>query len=133
MDELIDRLLREELRVVNKHLPRRRISICELLDMEVPHVVTSDGSTHIFDPRELDLLARLSNRNCLLKLPIIIEFIPQNEGVYVIRDPLEAEIIAEILGVHKVAPMVLYRSTVLELRRKLRTTSTVLLSPGSLI
>lgn len=133
MDELIDTFLREELRLVNKHLPRRKISLCELLNMDVPYVVTGNGGIHIFDPKELEMLAKITNKNCSLKLPIVIEYVPSNEGLYIIRDQLEAEVVAEILGLYKTFPLILHRATLLELRRKLRTTSTILLSPGSLI
>jgi Uncharacterized protein conserved in archaea len=101
--------------------------------MEIPYTVTSDGGIHVFEPREIEILAKISNNNCSLKLPIIIEFIPQNEGVYVVRDPLEAEVVAQLLGVLKTTPLILHRSSILELRRKLKTTSTILLNPSGLI
>jgi len=61
-----------------------------------------------------------------------VEYIPQGEGLYVVKDPVEARVVARVLGLGGEAPLVLYRSTALELRRRLRTTSTVLLSPGGL-
>ncbi|MEM4717864.1 MAG: DUF61 family protein [Desulfurococcaceae archaeon] len=133
MDELIDKILLEEFKLVNKHLPRRRVSICDLVNMEIPYIVTGDGGIHIFDPREIEILAKVSEHNCSLKLPIIIEFIPQHEGIYVIRDPLEAEVVSKILGITKNTPLILYRSILLELRKKLRTTSTILITPGILM
>ncbi|MEM2025569.1 MAG: DUF61 family protein [Desulfurococcaceae archaeon] len=129
--EIIDAFLREELRVANRHIPSKRISICELINMEVPYVITSAGDLHVFDYREINLISTLSNNNCELKLPILVEFVPEGEGIYVVRNPLEAKIVAKVLGLERSsAPLILYRPSVFELRRKLRTTSTILLSPS---
>lgn len=130
MNEYLDIFFREELRIVNKHLPRERRSLCELLEMKVPYVVTYDGSIHVIDPRELEHLSRISSRDCSLNLPIIVEYIPEDQGIYVIRDPVAASIVAKIMGLPFSKPLFLHRSQVLDLRRILRTSSTILLSPG---
>ncbi|MEM4490194.1 MAG: DUF61 family protein [Desulfurococcaceae archaeon] len=132
MSDVLDVFLREELRIVNKHIPRKRVSLCELLEMKIPYVTTHDGTLHVFDPRELELLAKISNRDCSLMLPMIIEYIPEKEGTYVIKNPIEAGIVASILKIEKQTPLFLHRAHVLELRRILRTTSTILLNPGQL-
>jgi len=131
--DILSTFLAEELRLANRHAPRRRLSLCELLEMEVPHVLTSDGSVHMIEPRELRLLHELVGRNCDLRLPIILEYIPRGEGLYMVNDPLEARVVAKILGLpDHGAPLVLYRSQVMHLRRLLRTCTTILISPRAL-
>lgn len=130
--DLLDLLLREELRIANRHLPRKRPSLCELASMEVPHVVTSDGGVHLFDPRELSLLLELTGGECSLKLPIIIEYVPNEQGLYFVKDPQEAAVVSRVLGLESRVPLVLHRAHLLELRRRLRTTSTIVLTPGTL-
>lgn len=131
--DLIDVFLREELRIANRHIPTRRVSICEVSEMEIPHVITQEGGIHVFDYREIVLLKSITSSDCKLKLPILIEFIPEGEGVYLVRDPTEARTVAQLLELKRWAvPLVLYRPEVFELRRKLRTTSTILLSPSTI-
>lgn len=132
MDELLDVFLKEELRIVNRHLPRERVSLCRLLEMEIPYIITSDGGIHVFDYKELELLAKISNKNCSLKLPIILEYVPEGEGIYVVKGSLEAEVVSKVLKLHTTTPLILHRTSVLELRRALRTTTTILLNPGAL-
>jgi len=129
----LERLLMEELRLVNKHAPYEKVSLCDLIRMEVPFIVLRDGSQHILDPRELTRLhALLGSEACSLHLPLIIEYIPgEREGVYLVRDPLEAKVVASLLGLSSYSvPLFLSRPHVLELRRLLRTTTTILLNPG---
>jgi len=99
-DELILRVLRDELRLINKHLPYRRANLCDLLKMSPPYIVLRDGTTHLIDKRELELLAKtLGEKACKLQIPIIIESSPSlGEGVYRIRDPVAALAVAKILG-----------------------------------
>ncbi len=132
-EDFLDVFLREELKIVNKHLPRRRASICELINMEVPYIQTSNGSIHVFDPRELEILASISGRNCNLKLPIILEYLAEGDGVYIIRDPLESQVVASILNISFSTPLYLDRTRILELRRILRTTTIILLNPGQIL
>lgn len=132
MNELVDIFLREELRVANKHLPREQRTLCELLNMDIPYVVTHDGSIHVFDPREIKLLYDKTSGDCSLKLPIIIEYLPSDQGLYLVRDSQGARAVSRILGIHYTVPLVIHRAQVLDLRRTLRTTTTILLSPGVL-
>lgn len=132
MNESIDVFLREELRIVNKHLPREQRTLCELLSMDIPYVLTHDGSIHVIDPRELRFLYDKTNGDCTLRLPVIIEYIPGDQGLYLVRDERGARALSRILEVEYRTPLVIHRSQVLELRRILRTSTTILLSPGAL-
>jgi uncharacterized protein (UPF0216 family) len=128
--DFLEVFLREELRIVNRHAPRERLSICELMKSEVPHVRTFDGAVHMIDPRELELLNNVVHGDCSLKLPIVIEYIPEGEGLYVVKDEPSINALVQVLNLNSWSkPLVLYRPQVLELRRILRTTTTILLSP----
>lgn len=130
MENSLDIFLREELRLVNKHIPVKRLSLCELLEAKIPHVITANGGIHVIDIRELQLISEITKRDCSVKLPLIIEYIPEGEGVYVITDPVDSKIISKILGLTMDRPPIyLYRPQLIELRRKLRTTTTVLINP----
>ncbi|MEL9907971.1 MAG: DUF61 family protein [Desulfurococcus sp.] len=133
-DNYIERFLNEELRLVNKHAPYERRNLCELLEMEIPYIVLRDGSQHILDPRELRRLHDiLAGDACRLQLPIVIEYIPgEREGTYVVRDEIGAKAIALVMNMENpTIPLFLSRTHILVLRRILRTTTTILLNPGS--
>ncbi len=132
-DDLILRALKDELRIINKHIPYRRISLCELIDMSPPYIILRDGTTHLIDRRELQLLADvLEDKACSLKIPIIIEASPSlGEGVYKIRDPIAALAVAKILGLdyNGKGELIFYRPQLYELRTRLRTTTTIIFTP----
>lgn len=131
--DFIEAFLREELKAVNKHAPKFRLSLCDLLKMEIAYVATNDGGVHVFDPSELEYLAEITGRDCSLRLPIVLEYVPEGEGFYVVGDPVGASVIARLLklgGYGK--PLILYKPQVMELRKILKTTTVVLLSPRAL-
>lgn len=128
--DLLEVFLREELRLANRHAPRARVSICDLLKEEVPHVVTYDGGIHVMSPRELSLLNEIVKGDCNLKLPIVIEYMPEGEGIYIVQDPVAAKVVAELIGLSSHStPLLLHRPQVMELRTVLRTTTVILISP----
>ncbi|MEM0505958.1 MAG: DUF61 family protein [Thermosphaera sp.] len=132
-NDFLTKYLEGELRLVNKHLPYKRLNLCELLKMPVPYVVLADGSLHVFNPDELKKIKELlGDRGCDLTLPIVVEYVQSDgEGFYVVNNPLEAEVISKTLGLPGTRErLVLYRPQIIELRRKLRTTTTILIRPG---
>lgn len=132
-DDLILRALKDELRIINKHIPYKRVSLCDLIDMSPPYIILRDGTTHLIDKRELQLLADiLDDKACSLKIPIIIESSPSlGEGVYRIRDPIAALAVAKILGMdyNGKGELIFYRPQLYELRTRLRTTTTIIFTP----
>ncbi len=132
-NDYIDKLLREELKIVNKHLPYKRISLEELLKEDIPHIVLRDGSIHLLKKGELVLLSNIVPREKWheLKLPIIIEAnLSLGEHVYVIREPIAAYAIAKILEKKDYrTPLVIYGKELLIIRKKLRTTTTIVFLP----
>jgi len=134
--DIVEVLLREELRVANKHLPLARKSLRELLEEEYPHVVCRDGSLHSFRRRELVELSKYVPREKWdrLLLPIIIEVASgEEELVGVVSDPYAAEVVSLIL---EVSPgegrVLLYKPQIYELRRRYSTIFQLALSYAGL-
>jgi len=132
-DDLILRALQDELRIINKHIPYKRVSLCDLIERDPPYIILRDGTTHLIDKRELQLLADiLGEKACSLKIPIIIESSPSlGEGVYRIRDPVAALGVAKVLGMDYSGEgeLIFYRPQLYELRTRLRTTTTIIFTP----
>ncbi len=133
-EDYIERILIDEYRVINRHAPYRRRSLKELLSMEIPEVVLRDGTRHMVRREELRFLASILEEKDYprLMIPIVLEVNPKyGAGAVVIRDPLAARVIAQILGLkeHSV-PLIIYRPQLSIVREKLRTTTTILFMPG---
>ncbi|MCD6195578.1 MAG: DUF61 family protein [Staphylothermus sp.] len=128
--DLFNKLISVELRLINKHLPYKRVSLCDLLKMDIPYIVLRDGTVHLIDKEELLYLSKLLGEEaCKLKIPIIIETAPSiGEGAYIVRDHLAKKVIATILGIDYILdkPLVIYRPQLYIIREKLRTTTTIL-------
>ena len=127
--------MRDELRVLNAHLPRKQKPLTDLLREEYPHVVCNDGSTHLFKRKELEYLASLidSDEQEALLLPMLIELSSdQGEAVTILGGEVEERIVSEILGMPitgKQARITIYRPQLALLRNKLRTTTQYVFSP----
>lgn len=136
--ELEELLKAELLRYANRHIPYTRKSLNKLLSEDFPHVICRDGTKHYFHRRELEYLASLLPKSLWgrLKLPIVIVLSPElGEGAAVINGGLECYIVCRVLGIKYEGQenMIIYRPQVVELRRKLRTTTQYALSLKSLI
>ncbi len=131
-DDILLRALREELRLVNKYLPYKRISLCRLIEMENPYIVSRDGAISLIDKRELMFLKNiLGDKACELKIPIVIEYSPSmGEAAYIVRDETAARALSKILGIrYSGGELVIYRPQLYEIRVKLRTTTTIVFIP----
>ena len=130
-DEILVRALREELRLINKYLPYKRVDLCSLLSMDTPYIVSRDGSMSLIDKRELVFLKDvLGSDACKLYIPIVIEYSPSmGESTYVVRDEIASKALSKILGVDFHTPLILYRPQLYEIRLKLRTTTTIVFIP----
>ena len=129
----LSRLLSEELRIINRHLPYKQVSLCKLEEMDIPYIHLRDGTTHLIDPNEIKLLAKLlGGDKCKLMIPIIIEAVPgQRETAYWIRDPYAAKALASLLGLswNEDKPLIIYRPHLYEVRSRLPTTTTIIFNP----
>ncbi len=130
MSSTLERLLEEELRLANKHLPYRKISLREALSRERPEMILRDGSRHMLDRKELNLLRGLLGDDRDLELPIIIYYL--GRGVYMVSGRENVAIISKILGKERSSEsdrVYLSRPEVIDLRMILRTTTTIVFAP----
>ena len=99
-DRVFENCLKDDLKTLNAHLPRRRKTLGELLEEKYPHVECGDGNTHFFKKKELEHLAEMLNNNekQMLLLPIIIE-VGSFEGGMTVRSKTgtEAKVFSKIL------------------------------------
>ncbi|KXA92376.1 hypothetical protein AKJ65_07650 [candidate division MSBL1 archaeon SCGC-AAA259E19] len=127
MDE--KKFLKKEIRSLNRHLPKGRTSLAELLEQKKPRIETRDGSTHRFKKDELEYLAELlpEEKHSKLKLPIIIRISPQlGRGAAQVSGKIEQKVFREILdkeGRKKDNKLLIYRPEVRKIRQKLPTTT----------
>jgi len=134
-DRMLQEYLRDELRVINAHLPRNQKSLADLLREEYPHVVYNNGSTHLFKRKELEYLASLidADKQEALLLPVLIE-LGQNQGeagVICVGGIVE-EVISKVLDMPikgKQKRITIYRPQLALLRRKLKTTTQYVFYP----
>lgn len=135
-ERILQEYLRDELRVLNAHLPRKQKPLSDLLREEYPHVVCNDGSTHLFRRKELEYLASLidSDEQQALLLPMLIELSSdQGEAAVILGEEVEENIISKILGMpvtRKQARITIYRPQLALLRKRLKTTTQYIFSPA---
>jgi uncharacterized protein len=120
-----DRLLKKQILSLNRHLPRRRKTLKELLGEERPHVLGADGTRHRFIKFELQKLAEILPESVhgRLKLPIYIEIESITSGAR-ISGELETRIASEILNKESSAREIfIYKPEIKLLRSKLPSTT----------
>ena len=120
-----DRLLKKQIMVLNRHIPRRRKTLKELLEEEKPHVLGTDGSRHRFKKKELDKISSMIPEGSWgrLKLPLYIEISSQMSGSR-IKGKLECKLICQILNKEDCGEEIyIYRGDTKVVRRELPTTS----------
>jgi len=95
-----DNLLKKQVVSLNRHLPRRRKTLAELLEEERPHVMGADGTRHRFKNTELKKIASMIDEKDYkrLKLPIYIEIESMTSGAR-INGSLETQIACKILEI----------------------------------
>jgi hypothetical protein len=132
---MIQEYLRDELRVLNAHLPRKQKSLAELLREEYPHVACNDGSTHLFKRKELEYLASLidTDKQEALLLPMLVE-LGQNqaEAVVICVGEITEEVISKVLAMPircEQKRIAIYKPQLALLRKKLKTTTQYVFSP----
>ncbi len=128
-DKYIEELLKDFLRIINKHLPYTRPTLGELRRQKNPFIVLRDGSIHLIDPSEIELLYQYIDPGdeAMIRIPIIIEVNPKyGEGAAVVREPAAAKVVSRFFKLsHLKEPLFIYGPQINELRRVFRTTTTV--------
>ncbi len=128
-DRLIAGYLKDEFRILNAQLPRKRRLLNELLKEEYPHIICNDGRAHFFKRKELDYLSQMldyGERDILL-LPIIMEITPDQSWITIRSESgIEAKIFSKILGmsvVYKRNMIMIVRAQLVAVREVLKTTT----------
>jgi len=133
--KILQECLRDELRVLNAHLPCEQKTLSELLGEEYPNVVCNDGSTHLFKRKELEYLASMTDTDeqGILLLPMLIEVGPgQSEVTIICQGEVEKKVISKILNIPttvKENRIIIYRPQLALLRKPLKTTTQYLFPP----
>ena len=118
-----DNILKKQVISLNRHLPRRRKTLAELLEEERPHVMGADGTRHRFRNSELkkivDMVDEKEYKN--LKLPIYIEIESTNTGARIVGR-LETQVVCKILNMESCKNEVfIYRPDIKTLRSEFPT------------
>jgi uncharacterized protein (UPF0216 family) len=135
---ILQEYLKDELRVLNAHLPCTQKPLSELLGEEYPNVACNDGTTHLFKRKELEYLAGMTDADeqQILLLPMLIEVHPgQNEMAIICQGDVEKKIISKILDMPvtiKQNRITIYKPQLALLRKPLKTTTQYLFSPKGL-
>ncbi len=100
-DGFLQTYLKDELGVLNAHLPKERKSLAALLQEDHPHLICRDGNAHSFKRKELQYLASIlssEDREALL-LPMLIEYSPEaGEGQVLAAGDVETKVVSAVLG-----------------------------------
>ncbi|MBE9546435.1 MAG: DUF61 family protein [Proteobacteria bacterium] len=134
-DVFIAGYLKDELKVLNAHLPRKRKSLTELLKEEHPYVICNDGNAHFFKKKELEYLSKMldyDEQDSLL-LPIIMEVTPDQSWVTIrSKGGVEAKIFSKILGITVVSKhniTTIFKSQMSVVRKALKTATQYVFYP----
>lgn len=118
-----DNLVKKQVLSLNKHLPRRRKNLAELMEEEKPHVIGADGTRHRFRNAEIKKIASLLDERDYknLKLPIYIE-IDSTSSASRIAGSLETKLVCKILNLDPCkSELFIYRPDIKELRKEFPT------------
>ena len=120
-----DRLVKKQIISLNRHLPRQRKFLDDLILEERPHVVGADSVRHRFKKDELKKISEILDisEHHLLKLPIYIE-IDSNASGSRISGRLENKVVCKILDLKNCNnETYLYKPDIKMLRKELPTTT----------
>lgn len=131
---LLQEALKDELKLLNAHLPRERKSLADVLRDPYPRIACSDGSTHMFKKKELQYLAGMLNEEeqQSLLLPILIRLnAGYNEMTVLCNGDVEKKVISGILNMPLTMTadgITIYKNQLGVIRKKLRTTTQYIFS-----
>jgi uncharacterized protein (UPF0216 family) len=97
-----DEWLRRQVREFNKDIPRIRLPLTLLLEMDTPYVETIGGDRHYFDKKELRELAEVLPKELLdrLRLPLVFKrSLEVEESLYFLDGgEVEVEVLKRLVG-----------------------------------
>jgi len=120
-----DRILKKQIKILNRYLPRHRKTLADLLNEEKPHVWGADGTRHRFRGFELKKLSLMipKSKHEKLKLPIYIEIESMTPGAR-ISGNLECGVVGKILNIKSHENEIfVYKPDIKILRRELPSTT----------
>jgi uncharacterized protein (UPF0216 family) len=132
-DEFEKKISIKFLQTLNRHLPKKRKTLKELLLEDKPSIISMDGSTHFFDKKELEKIASIIPEweHDKLRLPVYLEMSSSMErGAIRISGRLECGIINSILhegktpekrGMEERDSMTIYYPHLPKIRKELST------------
>ncbi len=136
-DEFEKKISLRFIQTLNRHLPKKRAALKQLLQEDKPGIENQDGSIHSFDKKELKRLASIVPEweQDKLRLPIYLEMSSSMErGSIRISGRSECAVINEILGKEKpeksVNSMIIYYPHLLKIRKELPTTTQYMFTTG---
>ncbi len=102
-DTVFDKILREEVRRLNQHLPKKRRPLMELLTEASPEVSSLDSRKIVMRKEELERLASLIPKDAQERLQLPIVLIRRSEmglGAFTVLsgDKLEMYAVSRLLG-----------------------------------
>jgi uncharacterized protein (UPF0216 family) len=125
------------IQTLNRHLPKKRAALKQLLQEDKPGIENQDGSIHSFDKKELKRLASIIPEweQDKLRLPIYLEMSSSMErGSIRISGRSECAAINRILGKENpeksVDSMIIYYPHLLKIRKGLPTTTQYMFTTG---
>jgi uncharacterized protein (UPF0216 family) len=129
-DEFEKKISLRFIQTLNRHLPKKRAALKQLLKEDRPGIENQDGSIHSFDKKELERLASIIPEweQDKLRLPIYLEMSSSMErGSIRISGRSECAAISRILGKENpeksVDSMIIYYPHLLKIRKELPTTT----------
>ncbi|MHA2059389.1 MAG: DUF61 family protein [Candidatus Ranarchaeia archaeon] len=130
--------LENEIQKLNDHLPKTQVSLKALMGENPPRVVTRDGVDWYFDQKELDRIAGKFPQDLWgeIALPIILlRRTDMGAGAFTISGSKATQfLIASLLQLTDLpppayrrlkTPLILYRPQISQIRKILKTTSTI--------
>ncbi len=136
-DEFEKKISLRFIQTLNRHLPKKRATLKQLLQEDKPGIENQDGSIHSFDKKELKRLASIVPEweQDKLRLPIYLEMSSSMErGSIRISGRSECTVISGILGKEKpeksVNSMIIYYPHLLKVRKELPTTTQYMFTTG---
>lgn len=128
-DKIIEGYLKDDVKVLNAQIPKKRRTLAELLNESKPQVTCSDGTEHTFRKSELQMLSQLLNEDERKKLylPILMEVTSDRAEVTIrSREGIEATILSHILDMQitcREKTITIFRPQLSVVRKILKTTT----------